>query len=73
MGGGYRAPAVIRWPGVIKPGTVKNQLFAALDWLPTFVDIAGGPKGDGLKKQIEAGQYPASSRPRWMASTKSTT
>jgi arylsulfatase A-like enzyme len=56
--GGYRAPQVVRWPGVIKPGTVKNQLFAALDWLPTFVDIAGGPKGDGLKKQIEAGQYP---------------
>jgi len=56
--GGYRAPAVIRWPGVIRPGTVKNQLFAALDWLPTFVEIAGGPKGDGLKQQIEAGQYP---------------
>ena len=36
----------------------KNQLFAALDWVPTLVDIAGGPKGDGLKKQIEAGQYP---------------
>jgi arylsulfatase A-like enzyme len=56
--GGYRAPAVIRWPGVIRPGTVKNQLFAALDWLPTFVEIAGGPKGDGLKQQIEAEQYP---------------
>jgi arylsulfatase len=56
--GGYRAPCVIRWPGHIKPGTIKNQLFAALDWLPTFVDIAGGPKGEGLKKQIEAGQYP---------------
>jgi arylsulfatase A-like enzyme len=56
--GGYRAPQVVRWPGHIKPGTVKNQLFAALDWLPTFVDIAGGPKGDDLKKQIEAGQYP---------------
>jgi arylsulfatase len=56
--GGYRAPAVVRWPGVIEPGTVKNQLFAALDWLPTFVEIAGGPKGDALKKQIEAGQYP---------------
>jgi arylsulfatase len=37
---------------------VHNQLFAALDWVPTLVDIAGGPKGDGLKKQIEAGQYP---------------
>jgi arylsulfatase A-like enzyme len=56
--GGYRAPMVVRWPGHIKPGTVKNQMFAALDWVPTFVDIAGGPKGDGLKKQIEAGQYP---------------
>jgi arylsulfatase len=56
--GGYRSPCVIRWPGVIRPGTVKKELFAALDWLPTFVEIAGGPKGDGLKKQIEAGQYP---------------
>jgi len=56
--GGYRSPCMIRWPGVIKPGTVKNQLFAALDWLPTLVEIAGGPKGDGLKKQIEAGKYP---------------
>jgi arylsulfatase A-like enzyme len=56
--GGYRAPCVVRWPGHIKPGTIKNQMFAALDWLPTLVDIAGGPKGDALKKQIEAGQYP---------------
>src|SRR5512144_1418448 len=56
--GGMRAPMVIRWPGVIKPGTVKNDMFASLDWVPTFVDIAGGPKGDGLKKQIEAGTYP---------------
>ena len=53
-----RAPMVIRWPGVIRPGTVKNDIFASLDWVPTFVNIAGGPKGDGLKKQIEAGQYP---------------
>jgi arylsulfatase len=56
--GGYRAPMVVRWPGHIKPGTVHNQLFAALDWVPTLVDIAGGPKGEDLKKQIEAGQYP---------------
>ena len=56
--GGYRAPAVIRWPGVIRPGTVKKELFAALDWLPTLVEAAGGAKGDALKKQIEAGQYP---------------
>jgi arylsulfatase len=56
--GGYRVPQVVRWPGHIKPGTVKDKLYAALDWLPTLVDIAGGPKGDELKKQIEAGKYP---------------
>ena len=53
-----RAPAVIRWPGVIEPGTVKNDIFASLDWLPTFVEIAGGAKGNELKRQIEAGEYP---------------
>jgi arylsulfatase A-like enzyme len=56
--GGYRVPLVIRWPGVIKPGTVFTEMFAALDWMPTLAEIAGGPKGDALKKQIEAGQYP---------------
>ena len=56
--GGYRSPLVVRWPGHIKPGTVKKEMFAALDWLPTFVDIAGGPKGDDLNKQIQAGKYP---------------
>ena len=59
--GGYRAPR--RWsaPGRvhIKPGTVKNQLFAALDWLPTLVDIAGRPTGDGLVKAADrGGRYP---------------
>jgi arylsulfatase A-like enzyme len=56
--GGMRAPCVVRWPGHIKPGTVFNDIFASLDWVPTFVDISGGPKGDGLKQQIEAGKYP---------------
>jgi arylsulfatase len=56
--GGMRAPLVIRWPGHIKPGTVKSDIFASLDWVPTLVDIAGGHKGDGLKKEIEAGKYP---------------
>src|SRR6187399_3162921 len=56
--GGMRAPCVIRWPGVVRPGTVKNEMFAALDWLPTLVEIAGGPKGDALKQRIEGGEYP---------------
>ena len=56
--GGMRAPMVVRWPGHIKAGTNPDQIFSSLDWLPTFVNIAGGPSGDGLKKQIEAGKYP---------------
>jgi len=56
--GGMKAPMVVRWPGHIKPGTVKNELFAALDWLPTLVNIAGGPKGNSLNEQIMAGKYP---------------
>ena len=56
--GGMRAPCVIRWKGVIQPGTVFNDIFASLDWLPTFVEIAGGDKGDGLKQRIESGSYP---------------
>src|SRR5260370_23793983 len=42
--GGMRAPLVARWPGHIKPGSVKNEMMRAVDWLPTLVDIAGGPK-----------------------------
>ena len=56
--GGMRAPLVVRWPGHIEPGTIKTDIFASLDWLPTLVDIAGGPKGDELKDEIEKGAYP---------------
>jgi arylsulfatase A-like enzyme len=56
--GGMRAPLVVRWPGHIEPGTVKNDIFASLDWLPTLVDIAGGPKANELKAEIEKGAYP---------------
>jgi len=56
--GGMRAPMVIRWPGQIEPGTVLNDTFASLDWLPTLVDLAGGPKANDLKGQLEKGEYP---------------
>jgi hypothetical protein len=32
-------------------------MFSSLHWLPTFVEIAGGPKGEDLNKQIMAGKY----------------
>ena len=39
--GAYRVPAMVRWPGHIKPGTVSNEIVAHLDWLPTLVAIGG--------------------------------
>jgi arylsulfatase A-like enzyme len=41
--GGMRVPALARWPGVIKPGTVHNEVMAAEDWMPTLVAAAGDP------------------------------
>ena len=41
--GGWRVPTAIRWPGVIKPGTVSNDIFSHQDMLPTLVAAAGDP------------------------------
>jgi arylsulfatase len=41
--GGFRVPALIRWPGHVKPGTVENGIFSGLDWLPTLMAAAGNP------------------------------
>jgi arylsulfatase len=41
--GGFRVPCAIRWPGVIKPGTVLNDIFAHEDMLPTLLAAAGAP------------------------------
>ena len=39
--GAYRVPAMVRWPGKIKPGQVSNEMVAHLDWLPTLLAIGG--------------------------------
>ena len=41
--GGFRAPAMIRWPGKVPAGTVENGIISGLDWFPTFVAAAGNP------------------------------
>lgn len=41
--GGYRVPTLIRWPGVIAPGTVSNEIAAHEDMLPTLLAAAGDP------------------------------
>jgi arylsulfatase A-like enzyme len=39
--GGFRVPAIVRWPGKIPAGKVENGIFSGLDWFPTFVAAAG--------------------------------
>ncbi|QLL66315.1 arylsulfatase [Sinorhizobium mexicanum] len=39
--GAFRVPAMIRWPGKIKPGTISNEMFSGLDWFPTLLAAAG--------------------------------
>jgi arylsulfatase len=41
--GGFRVPSVIRWPGVIEPGTIYNDIFSHEDMMPTILAAAGEP------------------------------
>jgi arylsulfatase len=51
--GGYRVPAMIRWPGVIEPGQVSNEIISQLDWIPTFLAAVGEPN---VKEELLAGK-----------------
>jgi arylsulfatase A-like enzyme len=54
--GGFRVPAIIRWPKHVKPGTVENGIFSGLDWFPTLVAAAGNPDiTDQLLKGVKLG------------------
>ena len=56
--GGFRVPTLIRWPGVIKPGTVVNDICAHEDFIPTFAAAAGEP--DIVAKMLKG--YPAGAK-----------
>jgi len=54
--GGYRVPCAIRWPGVIKPATALNDVFAHEDMLPTLLAAAGAPDAkEQLLKGMKVG------------------
>jgi arylsulfatase len=50
--GGWRVPAMVRWPGTVAPGSVCNEIVHHMDWLPTFLAAAGAP---GIKEQLKQG------------------
>jgi len=43
--GGIRVPLLARWPGRIAPGSRSDQVAISMDWMPTFIEIAGAPAG----------------------------
>jgi len=54
--GAYRVPAMVRWPGKIKPGSVSNDIMSHMDWLPTLLAAAGVPDvKEKLLKGYKAG------------------
>ncbi len=50
--GGWRVPSMVRWPGQIEAGSVSNEIMHHMDWLPTFVAVAGD---DGIKEKLKSG------------------
>lgn len=51
--GAYRVPAMVRWPGKIKPGQISNEVMSHLDWMPTLAAAAGDAN---LKKELLKGK-----------------
>jgi arylsulfatase len=50
--GGWRVPAMIRWPGKIEAGSISNEIVHHMDWLPTFLAAAGT---DDIKERLMQG------------------
>ena len=54
--GGYRVPCLMRWPGVIKPGTIINDIGAHEDMVTTLLAAVGDPN---VKDELAEGQEPS--------------
>jgi arylsulfatase len=57
--GGWRVPAMVRWPGKIPADSVTNQIVHHMDWLPTFLAAAGEPD---IKDKLVKGDVKAIGR-----------
>jgi arylsulfatase len=57
--GGWRVPSMVRWPGKIKAGSVSNEIMHHMDWLPTYLAVAGEPQ---IKSKLKKGGVKAIGR-----------
>ena len=51
--GGFRVPLALKWPDVIEPGQVSNEIISHMDWIPTFLAAAGEPN---VKEELLTGK-----------------
>jgi arylsulfatase A-like enzyme len=49
--GGTRVPLIVRWPGVVAAGSVCHEPVMSIDFLPTYLEIAGAPRRDDVDGQ----------------------
>jgi len=57
--GGMRVPLMVRWPGVVKPGTIINDIISQEDWMPTLLAAAGEPN---IVEKLAKGDYRANGK-----------
>ncbi|WP_066220885.1 arylsulfatase [Formosa haliotis] len=57
--GAFRSPAMIRWPGHIKPGQISNEIVSGMDWLPTLLAAAGEPN---ISEELKKGGHKANGK-----------
>jgi len=65
--GGIRVPGMAMWPGHIEPGTIREDVLLAMDWLPTFdglfgLDVAHEMDGRDMSAVLTGGEAPANDR-----------
>jgi N-sulfoglucosamine sulfohydrolase len=59
---GIRVPLIVRWPGMIKPGTVREDLVAFVDFAPTMLALAGAAIATNMQGQVFLGPKTAPER-----------
>ncbi len=59
---GIRVPLLVRWPGHIEPGTVRNDLVSLIDLAPTVLNLAGADIPTYMQGQIILGPHTAPAR-----------
>ena len=57
--GGIREPMIVRWPGVVKPGTTSDEVVTSVDFFPTILEMAGAAPDPDPKRALDGVSFAA--------------